>query len=442
MLLAVLTACGTTTYNGYEFEDNTPTPNEVYEPTVIDELETQSNATIYIAGFNKEHLNSFGNFYEFDFLAAHAEHNSLEDDHWFFTLEGEWGPVIWADIPLGNLQVITLGHYDTEYGSFVYQDHVLYELGDLPQNTPFFISRLVTVGGVLPWEGISFTDQNGVRRYFSVVTNNQDAPGSPEYFLLEFEDGGELWGLATSHMSVNVGFGTYGSRVNINETTRRNIVTANQSIDTLSWVVEPTLPHQSITLCNCGAFVDDNWNVIDINTGLFSGEPHLGHGGASPHFVYDPALDLFGHSGYGFGYHDMIGMHPFSEIATVFPLEHYRRLFAVELVDSTRRSYWDWQEGAWDLDPDARLGLFALMYNQEFTTVFAFNEVRIARVNDNFTTLPFAAVRIGDLWGAIDIAGNVVIPYMFEDLTFIDAGRAFAKVNGAYGILDVSGNIR
>ena len=85
------------------------------------------------------------------------------------------------------------------------------------------------------------------------------------------------------------------------------------------------------------------------------------------------------------------------------------------------------------------------MYNHEFTTGFVYNEVRIGQIINNFEvmeTLTYAAVRIDNLWAVVDVNGNVVIPYIFEDLTIIDANTAFAKINGAYGILDISDSIR
>ena len=441
VLLVFLTACGALALGvGSEEENETQIETPYADPI------------FYITNMNAEHLNRFDTFYEIDFLGAYADYHNLADDDWFFSLEGEWGVVIWAEIPLQNLQVLALSHYDTEYDSVVYAGNVFYELDILPANTPFFISRFVSAGGVLPLEGISFIDQNGTRRNFAIIEDRRGNPGDPPFSLLEYENGGRLWGLTTEQTPVNLGLTTadylYASRIDLNAVTRRNIVTVNQSLDTLAWLVEPNLPHQRIHLCNCGFFVDDDWNIIDPVTGLLSGEFHYGHGGSPPPLVYDDALNLLGHAGYGVGYHQLYGMVPMDDISDVFPdwyFEYTSGVIAVQLVDSTLREYWDWYDGGWNLTEDAFLGYFALMYNHQFTTVFAFHEIRTANVINNFEItewLPFAAVRIDNLWGIVDINGNIVIPYMFEDLTFINDNTAFARFNGAYGILDISENLR
>ena len=444
VLLVFLTACGALALGiGSEEENEIETPPQIETPS--------ADPILYITNMNVEHLSRFDTFYEIDFLGAYADYHNLADDDWFFSLEGEWGVVIWAEIPLQNLQVIALSHYDTEYDSVVYAGNVFYELDILPAHTAFFISRFVTAGGVLPLEGISFTDPNGTRRNFAIIEDRRGNPGDPPFSLLEYENGSRLWGLTTEQTPIHLGLTTadylYASRIDLNAVARRNIVTVNQSPDTLAWLIEPNLPHQSIHLCNCGLFVDGDWNIIDPITGLLTGEFHYGHGGPPPPLVYDATLNLLGHAGYGMGYHQLYGMVPVDDISDVFSdwyLEYTSGITAVELVDSTLREYWEWYDGGWNLTEDAHLGYFALMYNHQFTTVFAFHEIRTARVINNFEItgrLPFAAVRIDNLWGMVDINGNIIIPYMFEDLTVINKNTAFARFNGAYGILDISENL-
>ena len=442
-----------TTANNEEVTDSNDSGNETTQPEPDPNpgaLPPLAYPIIYITHMNAEHLSLFDTFHQFDFLEAYADYHNLDDDNWFFQIEGEWGVVVWAEIPLRSFQVIALAHRDDDT---VTAGNVFYEMDVLPAGTPFFINRFVTPGGVLPWEGISFVDPSGVRRYFAIADDRRGDPGDPPYFLLEFENGSDMWGLVTTQTPINLGLATadylYASRIDLNAVARRAqaVTGANQSADALIWIVEPALPHQSIRLCNCGSFVDQDWNIIDPATGQLTGDYHFGHGGQSPALVYDANLGLIGHTGFGDGYHSLLGLVSPAEFMEVFPdwyIEYVSGLTAVELVDSTLRQYWEWQEGSWELTEDAFLGQFALMYNHQFTTAFAFNEIRIARIIDNFRiaeTLSFAAVRVDNLWGVVDINGNVVIPYMFEDLTFIDANTAFARVNGAYGILDVSENL-
>jgi len=147
-------------------------------------------------------------FYDFDFLPAYANYHNLEDDHWFFEQEddGNWGVMIWADAPLYNFQVIMLTHEfdeeeEDEYGLSTITtsvSHVLYEIDVLPAGVPIVLSRFVTVGGVIPWEGISFEDMNGTRRYFAIADDRRGEPGDPPYFLHEFVNGGE-WGTISTN---------------------------------------------------------------------------------------------------------------------------------------------------------------------------------------------------------------------------------------------------
>lgn len=435
--------------------------NDANSDVLIVELPADDNTTpaetpptipiIYVTAKNLNHLNTFSTSHTFDYLYAYAAYHNLPDDDWFFSIEGEWGVVIWAEMPLQNLQIIALSHTDTDSGSYVNAGHVFYELDVLPPGTPFVLSRFVTAGGVLPWEGLSFIDPSGTRRYFAIADDRRGEPGDPPYFLFEFENGGELWGLNTSQTPISLGVDNlYASRINLDGVTARttNVSAAdNTSADalTLVWVVPPTLPHENITLCNCGHFHDQYWYLIDPVTGQHTGEMHLGHGGPQPFWVYDATLSIIGDPGYGGGYRHLYGMHPFDELENALSEWYFNRsrmLMPVALVDSTRRTYWDGNQ--WYLEQDAYLGYFALMYNYQFTTPFAFHDVRYAHEIVNFEvvcTIPYFAVRVNDLWGAVDKNGNVVIPYMFEDFTFINGNTAFAKYNGAYGILDISGHI-
>ena len=222
------------------------------------------------------------------------------------------------------------------------------------------------------------------------------------------------------------------------------------------WLVAPTLEHEYIRLCSCGVFFGPDWMVIDPVTGLSTGDMKLGHGGPGPGFVYDPALGLFGQPSYGFFYHDLIGMHPMDEFEAIAPswtLSNSGGLISVQSVDSSMRNYMRYEEYTlpewddyWNLDEEAFSGRFAVMYNRRLITNFifddgahwwyrfSFNEDGSGREN-----LDFIAMRHGGSWGLIDINGNGILPFMFENLIVINEHSAFARVDGRYGILDISG---
>ena len=47
------------------------------------------------------------------------------------------------------------------------------------------------------------------------------------------------------------------------------------------------------------------------------------------------------------------------------------------------------------------------------------------------------AVRMDGSWGAVDKNGVPILPFVFEHFIRIDGYTAFAKYNGAYGIIDL-----
>ena len=221
------------------------------------------------------------------------------------------------------------------------------------------------------------------------------------------------------------------------------------------WIVEPTLEHESISLCSCGAFVNPHWEIIDPTTGLLSEDPHLGHGGTSPGWVYDPSQNLFGHPGFGHAYHTLVGMHPINEFdETVrdifgfdgsnewidFISQSSKGLIIVQSVDSSQRvdSEWSEADGDWELTALAQSGKYALMYNREPVTDFIFDGgVQMQRGFAIANDFPYASMNMGRLWGLVDKNGITVLPFVFENLLIINESTAFAKYNGSYGILDL-----
>ena len=229
------------------------------------------------------------------------------------------------------------------------------------------------------------------------------------------------------------------------------------------WDVQPTLNLGNVRQCNCGQFVNDDWQTIDPNTGAIIGD-HLGHGGPPPSFVYDRERRLFGHPGYGFGYHDLLGMHPIDDFMDMINrsfsdfdwwLNPTQGLIAIEAVDSSRRTYYEREslnqydelvsETFWGLNPEARPGRFALMNDREFVTGFDFDGVNIHYNNSEREMIPaFMAVSQNGKWGLVNWNGVVLIPFVFENLVIINQHypfTAFARYNGRYGILDIPATV-
>jgi len=222
------------------------------------------------------------------------------------------------------------------------------------------------------------------------------------------------------------------------------------------WDMLPTLTHSRIFNCNCGQFVNDDWLTIDPFTGEITGD-HLGHGGPQPGFVYDRERGLFGHPGYGFGYHDLLGMHPIGDFIEMLISIHagfdqWRNpidgLIAVESVDYSLRQYYEREymnqdnelvpETFWYLPREtAFTGRFALMNNRQFVTDFIFDGVSVPfRAGQQFSPDVMAVSQNG-MWGIVNWRGDTVLPFIFENLVMICHSTAFARYNGRYGILDI-----
>ena len=195
------------------------------------------------------------------------------------------------------------------------------------------------------------------------------------------------------------------------------------------WLVAPTLEHEYIRRCNnCGEIRDGQERLIDLTTGLLTGEyrdfEHVNmyaFGTAMPGWAYDPQTGLFGHPGLEFDYciwSGKLGMHPLNEFdervsaidvygvntdpyweqAITNQLERLSGAIAVQRVDYSLKQYEDPpRERLWFIPSEGRSGRYALMYNREFITDF-----------------------------------------IFDHIIIIDETTAFAKYNGKYGIVDIT----
>jgi len=155
-----------------------PTEIEAASPTPL---------SIYIVRRSDEFLVNFPTIHDFDFLAAYSEYWGLDDDHHFFSIEGDWGVVIWADVSMRDVQAIIIGYDDFEHESIPFVSGSFHAFNEILPGEPLLLSSFITVGGVVPREGISFVDPAGVRRYFAIADNRRD--DNPPYFLMEFIPG-------------------------------------------------------------------------------------------------------------------------------------------------------------------------------------------------------------------------------------------------------------
>jgi len=77
---------------------------------------------------------------------------------------------------------------------------------------------------------------------------------------------------------------------------------------------------------------------------------------------------------------------------------------------------------------------YAFAYNSTFVTDFIYDYSGWWAHNDRDDAV---AVGLNGKWGVIGKDGEIMVPFVFDELIFIDDVSAFAKCNGKYGILDV-----
>jgi len=143
-----------------------------------------------------ELLAEFESYHAFDYITVYTAAHGLPADHfdwmreraygWDFAEDGVWGLVIITDEPLHRFQIIGIDINDWEDGRETRPARVYYELDVLLPERPLLIGSFITVGGVIPSEGISFIDSEGVRRYFFIQDDRTGYAETP-YFLVEFD---------------------------------------------------------------------------------------------------------------------------------------------------------------------------------------------------------------------------------------------------------------
>jgi len=314
--------------------------------------------------------------------------------------------LFWVNQPIFNLSLIAIEHDD--HNRFFVTDSV-FKLDKLDaSHMEALVIRSYYGMGTLPWSGITFENEDGYSLYFTLMQSGFDGL----FHLNAFEPA-------------------------VFEPTQTQAAKPG-----LVWAVEPTLAHESVSMCLNG-LIDADRNLIDPQTGHLSGTFCDGHGGPGPHFVFDHEKGIFGHPGYGDGYHTLLGMHPrdeFFEMLDDWAFEWSRGLMTIQAVDST--IYEEWGDGVWGgwwLTEDAFLGQFALMYDHLFVTDFIFDGGAQRWHNP---TQPYIAVSLDGKWGLVGRDGSVVLDFMFDNIVIVDDGRAFAKYDGFYGILDIQATIR
>jgi hypothetical protein len=113
-----------------------------------------------------------------------SKYNSF---HEYINDEGGDRLIIWTDTEVKDFAFISINC--TDMGDKVSYDagDALFSPGNLSPEKPFVVKLLIP--GSLPAYGISFVDQNGLKRYFTINLDGRGEEEAPPYFLHEFENG-------------------------------------------------------------------------------------------------------------------------------------------------------------------------------------------------------------------------------------------------------------
>ena len=90
--------------------------------------------------------------------------------------------LIWTDRTVNNFDFISVGFENAGNSPFLVSKNILYSLDKLTREKPFAVEMLVSEG--IPSRGITFLDENNIKRYFYINENGIDGSLS----LVEFNN--------------------------------------------------------------------------------------------------------------------------------------------------------------------------------------------------------------------------------------------------------------
>ena len=231
-----------------------------------------------------------------------------------------------------------------------------------------------------------------------------------------------------------------------------SLTSAYDGTGNLVWLIEPGLEYDRIFYCawcrmnlfgtepearadfDISCF-DNDENILNFKTNLNkfmydngSAYVSVGHGYSTQFYFFDEAKEIFlvywvGDGGAGLEYYTNSGFLPGN------------RLTAIRKIDSEKikTEENDWGEEEYYLDDASIGGKYALMYGGKFITDFIYEDYESR--GSRYTVSDLIDVQFNGKIGIVDKNGSVAIPFLFDDIEFIDDNTAFAKYDGKYGVL-------
>ncbi len=151
-------------------ETSTPVPSEFVESTL---------GNFHVALATDKLLDKYDSFYEY--------------------INDEDGArlIIWTDTEIKDFSFISIKNDDTGNKLSYFAGDALFSVDEFPPEKPFVVK--LRIPGTVPAYGISFVDENGAKKYYTIQLSGRGAEEAPPYYFLEFENGGNI--LPTSPLS-------------------------------------------------------------------------------------------------------------------------------------------------------------------------------------------------------------------------------------------------
>ena len=209
----------------------------------------------------------------------------------------------------------------------------------------------------------------------------------------------------------------------------------------LVWILEPEYVHDDIHYCSgCPTRSDELSDMSDVDIivkYMIYGNGFIGveHGFVAEKYFYDKEKETFAIFLSSEGMSDII-YNTFDEfIEYLYPLNQ-SYLIPVGTIDLSEIESNKYDEERGYFIYTYTSDKYALMYGDKFITDFIYDNAE-SRKNYQNPPKDIIDMKINDKWGIIDKNVNVIVPFIFDDIEFINDEVAFAKYNGKYGIIDI-----